>query len=92
MLINAGRGGLQNEDDILAALHDGRLKGASLDVFQTEPLPTDHPPWGAPNLIITPHCSAISDPASVSRYVSRQMAAYERGEPLINVVDRTRGY
>ncbi len=92
VLINAGRGGLQNEDDILAALVDGRLKGASLDVFQTEPLPTDHPLWGAPNLIITPHCSAISDPASVSRYVSRQMAAYERGEPLINVVDRTRGY
>lgn len=91
-LINAGRGGLQNEADILTALRDGRLKGASLDVFETEPLPTDSPMWDAPNLVITPHCSAISDPAAVSRYVVAQMAAYERGTPLANVVDRSRGY
>lgn len=91
-LINAGRGGLQDEAAILAALHDGRLKGASLDVFKTEPLPSDDPLWDAPNLIITPHCSAISDPVAVSRYVTQQMAAHERGEPLQNIVDRNRGY
>ncbi|MEM0908891.1 MAG: glyoxylate/hydroxypyruvate reductase A [Pseudomonadota bacterium] len=92
ILINAGRGGLQNEADVLAALNDGTLKGASLDVFQTEPLPADSPFWDAPNLIITPHNSAVSDPTSVSRYVTRQMAAYERGEALVNIVDRARGY
>lgn len=91
-LVNAGRGGLQNEADIVAALHDGRLTGASLDVFKTEPLPQDDPMWDAPNLIITPHCSAISDPVAVSRYVIDQMGAYERGEPLKNLVDRKRGY
>ncbi|MEM8664562.1 MAG: NAD(P)-dependent oxidoreductase, partial [Pseudomonadota bacterium] len=92
VLINAGRGGLQVEADILAALHSGALKGASLDVFATEPLPVDDPMWDAPNLVITPHCSAVSDPAAVSRYVVRQMEAYERGEALGNIVDRTRGY
>lgn len=91
-LINAGRGGLQNEDDVLNALVDGTLKGASLDVFQTEPLPAESPLWDAPNLIITPHCSAVSDPNFVSRYVTRQMAAYEGGAPLANIVDRARGY
>ncbi len=92
ILINAGRGGLQNEDDILAALNENVLKGASLDVFQTEPLPADSPLWTAPNLIITPHNSAVSDPRSVSRYVARQMQAFEAGQPLENVVDRNRGY
>ena len=92
ILINGGRGGLQNEADVLAALQSGALRGASLDVFQTEPLPSDDPLWGAPNLVITPHCAAVSDPGSVSRYVTRQMDAYERGEGLTNVVDRERGY
>ena len=91
-LINAGRGGLQNEADILTALNNGTLKGVSLDVFETEPLPADSPLWSAPNLIITPHCSAVSDPRTVSHYVVNQMAAFERGEPLQNIVDRNRGY
>ncbi|WMS41244.1 glyoxylate/hydroxypyruvate reductase A [Acuticoccus sp. MNP-M23] len=92
VVINAGRGGLQDEDDIVAALNTNVLKGASLDVFQTEPLPADSPLWTAPNLIITPHNSAVSDPRAVSRYVARQMQAFEAGEPLQNVVDRSRGY
>lgn len=92
VLINAGRGGLQNEADILAALRDGGLAGASLDVFETEPLPADDPLWDAPNLVITPHNSAISDPDAVARYVVRQIEAYEAGHPLANVVARDRGY
>lgn len=92
VVINAGRGGLQNEKDILDGLRAGTLKGASLDVFNTEPLPSDSSLWTAPNLIITPHCAAVSDPLPVSRYVMGQLARYERGEPLENVVDRTRGY
>lgn len=92
ILINAGRGGLQNERDILEALRSGALKGASLDVFNTEPLPPDASLWAAPNLIITPHCAAVSDPGAVSRYVAGQLDRHERGEPLLNIVDRSRGY
>ncbi|MBJ3777406.1 2-hydroxyacid dehydrogenase [Acuticoccus mangrovi] len=92
VLINAGRGGLQNEDDLLAALHSGTLAGASLDVFQTEPLPADHPLWTAPNLVITPHAAAPSNPTAVSRYITGQISAFEAGKPLQNVVERGRGY
>ena len=92
ILINAGRGGLQNEADILAALQSGALKGASLDVFNEEPLPADDPLWDAPNLVITPHVAAASDPVATVRYVVRQIEAYEGGAPLKNVVDLSRGY
>ena len=92
VLINAGRGPEQVETDILAALDDGTLIGASLDVFETEPLPVISPLWTHPKVIITPHNAADSDPASLSRYVLRQIGQYERGEALENVVDRTLGY
>lgn len=92
ILINAGRGGLQSEKDILDALRSGLLRGASLDVFNTEPLPSDSALWAAPNLIITPHCAAVSDPPSVARYIVGQLERHERGEPLENLVDRARGY
>jgi len=92
VLINAGRGGLQNEADILAALQDGTLKGASLDVFNEEPLPATSPMWDAPNLIITPHVAAITDPASAVGNIVEQIDAFEAGAPLQNVVDRGHGY
>lgn len=92
MVINAGRGGLQVEDDIVAALNDGTLGGVTLDVFNTEPLPSDHPLWSHPKATITPHNAADSDPDAVSDYVVAQIEARERGEPLQNVVDRVRGY
>lgn len=92
VLVNAGRGGLQVEADIDAALREGRLKGASLDVFEAEPLPASSPLWTAPNCIVTPHVAAESDPRALSRYVIRQIEAYERGEGLANLVDRARGY
>ena len=92
VLINAGRGPEQVETDILAALDDGRLAGASLDVFETEPLSAGSPLWTHPKVIITPHNAADSDPASLSRYVLRQIGRYERGEPLENVIDRVLGY
>ncbi|HUG63386.1 MAG TPA: glyoxylate/hydroxypyruvate reductase A [Methylomirabilota bacterium] len=92
VLINGGRGGLQVEADIDAALRDGRLAGASLDVFQAEPLAADSPLWTAPNCILTPHVAAESDPAALSAYVLRQIDAYERGEGLSNLVDKARGY
>jgi glyoxylate/hydroxypyruvate reductase A len=91
-LINAGRGGLQVEADIVAALDAGVLKGASLDVFETEPLPAASPLWAYPNVFVSPHNAAVSAPGSIARYIAEQILAFERGEPLRNVVDRGRGY
>ena len=92
IIINAGRGGLQNEDDLLAALDDGTLLGATLDVFQKEPLPADSPFWSHPKVTLSPHNAADTDPDAISVYVADQIAAFERGEPLKNVVDRKAGY
>lgn len=91
-LINAGRGGLQVEDDILAALNDGTLQGATLDVFVTEPLPADSPLWKQPALTITPHNAAMSEPEAIAGQVAAQIRRLEAGEPLQNVVDPARGY
>ena len=92
ILINAGRGGLQVEADILAALDFGALKGASLDVFEREPLPEDSRLWSHPAVYISPHNAAISSPKAIAALVARQIEAYERGEPLAHLVDRRRGY
>ncbi len=92
ILLNAGRGGLQNEADILAALDAGILKAASLDVFEKEPLPKDSPLWSHPAVFVSPHNAAISAPDAVAGYVAEQIEAFERGEPLRNVVDRKREY
>jgi glyoxylate/hydroxypyruvate reductase A len=92
VLINGGRGGLQVEDDIVRAIQDGVLIGASLDVFETEPLPVDSPLWGFDNVVITPHCAAWSDPAALAGQILDQIAAFERGEPLQNLVDPRAGY
>src|ERR1700691_5508657 len=92
VLINAGRGGLQHEADILACLDDGTLGAASLDVYETEPLPADSPFWTHPKVVLTPHNAADTDPDEISRYVARQIEGFEAGEALDNVVDAARGY
>jgi len=92
VLINAGRGGLQNEADILACLDDGTLGAASLDVFADEPLPADSPFWTHPKIVLTPHNAADTDPDEISKYVARQIERFEAGGALENVVDRARGY
>jgi glyoxylate/hydroxypyruvate reductase A len=91
-LVNAGRGGSQVEADIVAALEMGVLKGASLDVFETEPLPADSPLWGREDVFISPHNAAISAPEAVTRYIAEQILAFERGAPLRNLAERGRGY
>jgi glyoxylate/hydroxypyruvate reductase A len=92
VLINAGRGGLQNEADILECLDDGTLGAASLDVFAMEPLPADSRFWTHPNVVLTPHNAADTDPDEISKYVARQIERFEAGGALENVVDPARGY
>ena len=92
ILINAGRGGLQVEADILAALDSGALSGASLDVFEHEPLPKDSPLWARRGVYVSPHNAAVSSPQAIAAFVARHIEAYERGEPLAHAVDRRRGY
>jgi glyoxylate/hydroxypyruvate reductase A len=92
VLINAGRGGLQNEADILQCLDDGTLGAASLDVFANEPLPAESPFWTHPRVILTPHNAADTDPDEISKYVARQIERFEAGARLENVVDPARGY
>jgi glyoxylate/hydroxypyruvate reductase len=92
VLINAGRGGSQVESDILAALDAGDLFAATLDVFETEPLPPESPLWRHPKVTVTPHMAADSDPDTICRYVLGQIERIEQGLPPENVVDRSRGY
>jgi len=92
VIINAARGGHQNEADIAQALQDGTLGAASLDVFEIEPLPQDSPLWGIENCYITPHIAAISNEQSGVRYFTRVLKEHEAGKALPNVVDRARGY
>jgi glyoxylate/hydroxypyruvate reductase len=92
VVINAGRGGLQNEADILACLDDGTLGAASLDVFAKEPLPPDSRLWTHPKVVLTPHNAADTDADEISKYVARQIERFEAGGTLENVVDPARGY
>ena len=90
--INAGRGRTHVEADVIAALTDGTLKGASLDVFEREPLPDDSPLWDMRNVVITPHVAADSDPDALVWQIAEQILRFERGEPLKNLVDPKLGY
>ena len=92
VLINAGRGELQVEDDILSALDNGDLYAATLDVFQEEPLPSSSALWSHPRVTVTPHNSAVSDPRAINGYILRQIKRHRAGEPLDNVIDRGKGY
>ncbi|MFI5408567.1 2-hydroxyacid dehydrogenase [Kaistia sp. UC242_56] len=92
VLINGGRGGLQVEADILAALDDGRLIGASLDVFEPEPLGPDSPFWDHPRVVLTPHVAASSEASVLADGIHRQILDFEAGKPLANLVDVSRGY
>ena len=92
ILINAGRGGLQVEADILAALDSSTLRGASLDVFEPEPPSKGSRLWAHPAVYVSPHNAAVSSPNAIAALVARQVEAHERGEPLAHVVDRRRGY
>ena len=91
-VINAARGGHLVEADLSAAMASGQVNAATLDVFETEPLPEGHPFWSTERLYITPHNASITDPRSGAWRIARQIARFEAGEGLENVVDRARGY
>ena len=93
-LINVGRGSLLDEAALIKALESGTLAGAALDVTMAEPLPAESPLWKAPNLLITPHTSAVSD-RLWERETALLMDLLERwfdGREMINRVDFARGY
>lgn len=94
VLINAGRGGLQVEADILAALDDGALAAASLDVFESEPLAAGSPLWADPRVTITPHCAADSDAEALARVIVAAVRREEAGDGIAaeTLVDRRTGY
>jgi len=91
-LINAGRGSLQVEADILAALDEGSLAGATLDVFSVEPLAADSPLWSHPAVTVTPHNAGDLAPRALIQGILDQITRLEAGLPLRHLVDRTRGY
>jgi glyoxylate/hydroxypyruvate reductase len=91
-VINAARGEHVVESDLLAMIDAGHISGAALDVFAKEPLPETSPLWRHPNIAITPHIAALSDPNAAAQNVIDGIARYERGDGLVNVVDLARGY
>ena len=88
VLVNIARGGVVDEAALVRALQAGRLAGAALDVFETEPLPEDSPLWSLPNVVVTPHCSgdARGNQARAVAIFVDNLARYEQGEPLRNEV------
>lgn len=91
-VINAARGGHLIEEDLVHAIDTGHLAGATLDVFQTEPLPKDNILWNHPKITVTPHVAAITDPKAAAASVAAGIAAHRRGDTLENRVDLDRGY
>ncbi|WP_127751665.1 D-2-hydroxyacid dehydrogenase [Devosia sp. 1566] len=94
VIVNVARGQVINEAAMYEGLRSGRIKGAALDVFETEPLPKENPMWDLPNVLISPHSASTVD-AENSRIVDifiDNLGRFARGEPLRNVYEPERGY
>ena len=91
-LINCGRGGHLNIDDLEQALASGHLRGALLDVFEQEPLPVDHRLWTMPGVTITPHMASAASHDCIAEQVAENFRRLNAGEPLLNCADRVLGY
>lgn len=91
-IINAGRGPLIDDDALLAALAEGQIRHATLDVFREEPLPGDHPYWRNPNVTVTPHIASITRTETACEAILDQIVRDLDGKPFLHVVDRQRGY
>ncbi len=94
LFINVGRGGSAVTADLIAALEDGTIAGAGLDVQDPEPVPPGHPLWNAPNLLITPHMSRFNDGSRDTLWIilRENLRRYVAGERMLSVVDIDRGY
>ncbi len=91
-VINIGRGPHVVEGDLIAALDSGHLAGAALDVFRQEPLPASSPLWTHPQVTVTPHVAAITDPRSALKQVVENIKRIRSGQAPLNLVDPKRGY
>jgi phosphoglycerate dehydrogenase-like enzyme len=95
ILVNVARGAVVVEEDLVAALRDGEIAGAALDVFETEPLPEDSPLWGMDNVLITPHVSYLGPGSerAIAAEFQENLRRYLAGEPLRNQIkSRELGY
>lgn len=90
--VNVSRGEVVDEEALVAALHAGRVSGATLDVFETEPLPSDSPLWDMPGVLITPHLASVALPKSAAPQIAANIRAVLAGRALSNEVSRVRGY
>jgi phosphoglycerate dehydrogenase-like enzyme len=91
-LLNLARGPIVDEAALLAALRARRIGGAVLDVFDTEPLPAEHPLWGFDNVVVTPHISGPSTPREIGPIFNDNLRRYAANRPLRHLVDRARQY
>lgn len=94
VFINVGRGGVVDERDLVSALAAGKIAGAGLDVFETEPLPSSSPLWSLDNVILSPHVSGINQRlhAQTAALFAENLQRYVDNQPLLNKLDRERGY
>ncbi|MGD2084110.1 MAG: D-2-hydroxyacid dehydrogenase [Chromatiales bacterium] len=92
--VNIGRGPIVKTADLVDALQSGHLGGAALDVFEEEPLPADHPLWDMPQVIVTAHMAGdfIGWREALSRQFIANFHRWRKGEPLVNLIDKQRGY
>lgn len=91
-LVNVARGQHVVDEDLLAAVQQGQVAGATLDVFRTEPLPAEHPFWKEPRITITPHISALTLREDSIEQIAGKIRALRAGQPIAGVVDVARGY
>jgi phosphoglycerate dehydrogenase-like enzyme len=93
-LVNISRGSVVDEAALVRALQEGRIAGAALDVFETEPLPGDSAFWDMENVVLTPHSAGVNENynARATAIFRDNLNRYLAGQPLINVVDKQRGY
>lgn len=91
-LVNMGRGGHLIEQDLLQALESGQISAAVLDVLQQEPANPTHPFWNHPQILLTPHIAAMTQPDSAFPGLLENIRRFERGEPMLGQVDRGQGY
>ena len=91
-ILNPGRGPLIDDAALLDALNSGHIAHATLDVFRVEPVPVDHPYWSHPNVTVTPHIAAATRPITSAKEIALNIKRCQAGEPMLNLVDRKRGY